>query len=238
MGPNHPSEGGLLRRSGSRYDWSPDAERLVRQKQRIHPSNLVQQLQPMTGYPLDACWRYVNRFGIKRPTQYQRWTGAAREKVLEMSEVRTVEEIARHFDVSTKAVYHVIARSGRRVSRRSEWFGLHATARYLTVKPARVRSWMASGMLNGVVETHGQINYTMISGAELAKFCKTYKSELLRQRIPEKRIQFILDYVIAAEMPDDYTARSSKLERKAFERGEYIKLERSTTLERHESDND
>jgi hypothetical protein len=45
---------------------------------------------------------------------------------------------------------------------------------------------------------------------------------LLRQRIPEKRIQFLLDYVIAAEMPDDYTARSSKIERVAFERGEYL----------------
>jgi hypothetical protein len=29
--------------------------------------------------------------------------------------------------------------------------------------------------------------------------------------------------VIAAEVPDDYTARSSKLEREAFERNEYVK---------------
>jgi hypothetical protein len=214
-------------RSGP-YDWSPEAERLVRQKQRIHPSNLVEQLQAMTGYPLDACWRFAYKFGVKRPTRYHRWTRAEREKVLEMSEGRPVGEIARHFGVSAKAIYHVIARSERRVSRRSEWFGLHAVARYLTVKPARVRSWIASEKLRGAIETHGQLTYTMISGAELAKFCKSYKSELLRQRIPEKRIQFLVDYVIAAEMPDDYTARSSKLERRAYERGEFLKPESAT----------
>jgi len=90
------------------------------------------------------------------------------------------------------------------------------------VKPEKVRGWLASEMLRGVVEEHGQLRYTMISGAELIKFCKTYKEELLRQRIPEKRILFLVDYVIAGDVADDYTARSSKLERKAFERKEYL----------------
>jgi len=204
------------------YDWPPEAEKLARQKPRIHPSNLIRQLRELTGFPLDACWRFVHKFGIQRPTRYRSWPQWEQEKVLEMSETRPVPEIARHFGVSSKAIYHVVANNQRQVSRRSEWFGLHAIARYLTVKPARVRSWIASEKLKCVVEAHGKLRYTMISGAELLRFCREHKAELLRQRIPEKRILFLVDYVIAADVPDNYTARSSKLERAAFERGEYL----------------
>ncbi len=139
-----------------------------------------------------------------------------------MSETRPVAEIAKHFGVSEKAIYHVIAKNQRQVSRRSEWFGLNAVAKYLTVKPARVRDWIVSEKLRCVIEEHGRLRYTLISGAELLRFCKAHKEELIRQRIPEKRILFLMDYVIAADVADDYTARSSKLERAAFERGEYL----------------
>jgi hypothetical protein len=221
MKTNEPSRNRTPR--SQRYDWPPEAERLAREKPRMHPSHLVQRLHDITGHPVDACWRFVQKFGIQRPTRYRSWSEKDQEKVLEMSELRPVPEIAKHFGVSAKAIYHVIGKNHRRVARRSEWFGLNALAKYLTVKPQKVRGWIASEMLRCVVEEHGKLRYTMISGAELVKFCKTYKEELLRQRIPEKRILFLLDYVIAADVADDYTARSSKLERKAFERKEYLK---------------
>ena len=221
MKTNEPSRNRPPRRQ--RYDWPPEAERLARQKPRMHPSHLVQQLREMTDYPVDACWRFLKKFGIQRPTRYRSWSVRDPVKVLERSKQRRVGEIAKHFGVSDKAIYHIIAKNHRRVARRAEWFGLHLLARYLTVKPEKVRGWLASEMLRGVVEEHGQLRYTMISGAELIKFCKTYKEELLRQRIPEKRILFLVDYVIAGDVADDYTARSSKLEREAFERKEYLK---------------
>jgi hypothetical protein len=210
------------RRRRQSYDWPPEAEKLARQRPRIHPSNLIRQLQQLTGYPLDACWRFAHKFGVQRPTRYRSWPRRDQERVLEMSETRPIAEIAKHFGVSAKAIYHVIANNQRQVSRRSEWFGLHAIARYLTVKPARVRSWIVAEKLKCVVEVHGKLKYTMVSGAELLRFCRAHKSELLRQRIPEKRILFLVDYVIPADVSDDYTARSSKLERAAFERGEYL----------------
>ena len=160
----------------------------------------------MTGHPVAACWRFVQKFGIQRPTRYRYWSERDQEKVLEMSDQRPIPEIAKHFGVSAKAIYHVVAKNHRRVARRSEWFGLHALAKYLTVKPEKVRGWIASKMLRCVVEEHGKLRYTLIAGAELVRFCKTYKEELLRQRIPEKRILFLIDYVIAAEVADDYTA--------------------------------
>jgi hypothetical protein len=155
-----------------------------------------------------------------------------------MTEVRPVAEIARHFGVSDKAIYHVIAKNQRRVGRRSEWFGLNSLAKYLTVKPEKVREWIASKMLRCVVEEHGKLRYTMISGAELVRFCKTYKEELIRQRIPEKRILFLVDYVIAADVADDYTARSSKLERQAYDRKEYLKRKPAEEAATRQPNND
>ena len=236
MKTNEPSRNRPPRRQ--RYDWPPEAERLARQKPRMHPSHLVQQLREMTDYPVDACWRFLKKFGIQRPTRYRSWSARDQAKVLEMSEQRPVGEIAKHFEVSDKAIYHIITKNHRRVARRAEWFGLHLLARYLTVKPEKVRTWLASEMLRGVVEEHGKLRYTMISGAELVKFCKTYKEELLRQRIPEKRILFLVDYVIAADVADDYTARSSKLEREAFERKEYLKPKPGSRRSGDEEDDD
>lgn len=223
MKTNEPLGDRPPRHRNRRYDWPREAEKLVRQNPRIHPSRLIGQLEKMTGYPSDACWRFAGKFGVQRPTHYRLWTEEEQQKVIEMSETRQVAEIAKHFGVSSKSIYHIIARHERRVSRRSEWFGLHATARYLTTKPARVRSWIAAGRLKCVVEEHGKVRYTMIAGAELVRFCKSNMKELVRQRIPEKRILFLTDYVVAGDLPDDYGARSDKIEGEAFERKEYLK---------------
>jgi hypothetical protein len=223
MKTNEPLRNPQPARRRQRYQWPREAEKLARQKPRLHPSNLIEQLQKMTGYPQDACWRFAAKFGVQRPTHYRLWTDEEQQKVLEMSETRPVPEIAKHFGVTAKAIYHIIAHHRRQVSRRSEWFGLHAIARYLTTKPSRLRSWIAAGKLRCVIEQHGKLNYTMVSGAELVRFCKSNMDELLRQRIPEKRILFLTDYVVAADVSDDYGARSDKLEREAFKRGEYVK---------------
>ncbi len=223
MKTNEPVGNPQPRRPRHRYHWPREAEKLARQKPRLHPSNLIEQLQKMTGYPQDACWRFAAKFGVQRPTRYRIWTDEEQEKVLEMSETRRVPEIARHFNVTPKSIYHIIAQHERQVSRRSEWFGLHATAKYLTTKPSRLRNWIATGKLKCVIEQHGKLKYTMISGAELVRFCKNNMDELLRQRIPEKRILFLTDYVVAADVSDGYGARSDKLEREAFERKEYVK---------------
>ena len=125
MKTNEPSRNRPPRRQ--RYDWPPEAERLARQKPRMHPSRLVQQLREMTDYPVDACWRFLKKFGIQRPTRYRSWSVRDQVKVLEMSEQRPVGEIAKHFGVSDKAIYHIIAKNHRRVARRAEWFGLHCS---------------------------------------------------------------------------------------------------------------
>ncbi len=223
MKTNEPPHTHPPLRRRQRYDWPQEAERLARHKPRIHPSRLIQQLHEMTGYPIDACWRFAHKFGIQRPTRYRSWPTRDQAKVLEMSETRAVHEIAGHFGVSIKSIYHVLAKHRRQVSRRSEWFGLHTVARLLTVKSGRVLNWIVNGQLQAIVEQHGQIKYTMVSGAELVKFCKEHINELLRQRIPEKRILFLTDYVVAGDVADSYRARAAKLERQAIERGEFLK---------------
>ncbi len=73
MKTNEPPRKRPTRRH-QRYDWPLEAERLARQKPRIPPSHLIHQLKEMTGHPLDACWRFVAKFGIQRPTRYRSWS--------------------------------------------------------------------------------------------------------------------------------------------------------------------
>lgn len=206
-------------RQRRRYEWPREAEHIVRQK--VHSTNIIQQLRHLTGFPEEACWRFAEKRGVRRSTRYRRWLTTEQQKLLEMSESRSVKDIAAHFHCSESAVYHVIHRNQRRVGRGSEWFGLNTAARHLRVKIARLEQWVAAGKLNCVSEMHGGRNYRLISGAELCRFCKANRHELIGQRIAEKRMQFLIDYVFAAEVQDDYTARSSKREREAFARGEY-----------------
>ena len=63
-----------------------------------------------------------------------------------------------------------------------------------------------------------------MSGDDLIRFCKQYREKLFPStvRIPEKRIAFIIEYLMPEKVPDDRTARASKREREAYERGEYL----------------
>jgi hypothetical protein len=209
----------------SHYDWPHELLKIVRQK--LHPSTIVQQLHDATGYPIGACWRYAEKHGVHRPGKGQnaRWTKKDIETVLELSGKRSVRDIAARFKRSEKAIYCLLHRHGRcAVGRSSDLFGLTQLAKLLSVRLDDLKAWAASGCLKSTTEKRGTIEAHLVSGDDLVRFCKQYREKLFPStvRIPEKRIAFIIEYLMPEKVPDDRTARASKREREAYERGEYL----------------
>jgi hypothetical protein len=212
--------------SGRRhYDWPHELLKIVRQK--LHPSTIVQQLHETTGYPIGACWRYAEKHGVHRPGkgQNQRWTRKEIETVLELSGKRSVRDIATRFKRSEKAIYCLLHRHGRcAMGRSSDLFGFTQLAKLLSVRLDDLKSWAAAGWLKSTTEKRGTIEAHLVSGDDLIRFCKQYREKLFSStvRISEKRIAFIIEYLMPEKIPDDRTARASKREREAYERGEYL----------------
>jgi hypothetical protein len=200
-------------------------KKIVRQK--LHPLTIVQQLHDTTGYPMGACWRYAEKHGVHRPGKGQnaRWTKKDVETVLELSGKRSVRDIAVRFDRTEKAIYCLLHRHGRcAIGRSSDLFGFTQLAKLLSVRLDEIKNWAANGWLKCTTEQRGTIEAHLVSGDDLIRFCKQHREKLFPStvRIPEKRILFILEYLLPEKVPDDRTARASKREREAFERGEYL----------------
>ena len=207
------------------YDWPHELLKIVRQK--LHPSTIVQQLHEATGHPIGACWRFAEKHGVHRPGKGQnaRWTRKDVETVLELSGKRSVRDIAARFKRSEKAIYCLLHRHGRcAVGRSSDLFGFTQLARLLSVRLEEIKNWAAAGWLKSTTEKRGRIEAHLVTGEDLIRFCKQYRDKLFPStvRISEKRIAFILEYLMPEKVPDDRTARASKREREAYERGEYL----------------
>jgi hypothetical protein len=85
---------------------------------------------------------------------------------------------------------------------------------------ATVREWHAEGRLQLKSELRGSLTVQFIEEEEFERFCRKNHNYLAYEvggRIaPRERIQFLKEFVMAADMPDDHTARGHKRERDAY----------------------
>ena len=83
-----------------------------------------------------------------------------------------------------------------------------------------VRQWAAESRLELQSEVRGSVTVQFAEDEEFERFCGKNHNYLIYEvggRIaPRERIQFLKEFVMAAEMPDDHTARSHKREREAY----------------------
>jgi hypothetical protein len=208
-------------RKRNRYDWPLRAESMVRdaKQKKLNSVAVVRQLHREFGFPEHACWRFVGAFGFSRPTKYKKRRPEEIEKILRAVEQKPIRQVAKYQGTTEGAIYQLLYRMGRAVSRRGTAFGLTEISRRLGVKLEQVKQWVKDGKLQAQVEQHGSITATLVSLEELERFCLEEPYELVkpgkRGPRPLRRFEFMIRFGLAAKVPDDRTAQSHRRERLA-----------------------
>jgi len=83
-----------------------------------------------------------------------------------------------------------------------------------------VRQWAGESRLELKSEVRGSVTVQFAEDEEFERFCRKNHNYLIYEvggRIaPRERIQFLKEFFMAADMPDDHTARSHKREHEAY----------------------
>ena len=205
------------------YCWPERALSIVRST-RIPKKDgalVVQQLQALTGYPEKACWRLAEHFGFRRPNARRVWSQEDIERIVDLSETSSIRDIAKRFKTTPRAIYLRIYHHHRRAGGRNGMiYTVSAISNLLKVSPGTVKQWGMEGRLKIQQEQRGTTIAYVVEDDEFERFCRenlNYLIFMVGGRIaPRERIQFLKEFVVAADMPDDHTARSHRREREAY----------------------
>ena len=184
-------------RKRSRYIWPEDANRLVKkalrgQEKVQHAVLLHSQLEELTGFSSDACWRFLERHGIQRPGSGSRktWDPAIVDFVMEYG----YDAAAKKFGCSKKALYSLMGRENRTVGHCSGHFGLNQLRRLLNVRRETIKHWISIGLLEATVAMHGGKETFVVTDEQLRRFLSREAGNMIR-RFPEKRVEFLSNYL-------------------------------------------
>lgn len=216
----------------SRYVWPEEAERLVSRAKRDgraekHPLLLEQQLESLTGFSNHACWRYLNKHGVKRPGTGKRrqWDEKAVDFVMEQGYDAAVQK----FKTSKKALYSFMQRNNRSVGQWRGEYSLHHVRKLLSVRTDTILSWIKAGYMEATPTTFAGKDSYIISQEQLRKFLSKHSGDLMPRRLPEKRIAFLSEFLFEGKHADLglLRTRESKKEGEAFRNGEYLNVMQS-----------
>jgi hypothetical protein len=163
----------------------------------------------------------AERFGFRRPNARRVWSQEDTERIVELSETISIRDIAKRFKTTSRTIYLRIYRHHRRAGGRNGMiYTVSAISNLLKVSPVTVKQWGIEGRLNIQQEQPGTAIADIVEDDEFERFCRenlNYLIFMVGGRIaPRERIQFLKEFVIAADMPDDPTARSHRREREAY----------------------
>ncbi len=225
----------------TRYIWPPEAERLVKRAAQGGSSQqnaalLHQKLAALTGFSDHACWRYLQKFGIKRPGAGKRmqWNPKAVDFVMDQGYDAAVQK----FNTSKKAVYRFMQRNERAMGACRGQYSLNQLRKLLSVRTETIGGWIKAGHLEATAFQYGGKETYIVSDEQLRKFLKCFSGDLMPRRLPEKRLEFLSQFLFEgghAELGLLRT-RESKKEGEAFRNGEYLvsshpRVERENTTQ-------
>jgi hypothetical protein len=212
--------------------WSPEALALATQAKVLSGSKLEQlvvRLQRHTGRSREACWRFVIQYGLKGRVDHRRWTEEEIEVVREEIVKRSVEEIAKKLNRTTKSVRSMLQRNGLHVREmRCDLFSVESLARALHVRKTEIHFWIQQGWLQAAVDMRGKRRSYSITPESLKHAYSHHLMDLLKRGIPnsslfEAYVQYVHSpkHTVGEQLLD---VRRDKRERAAFEANQELAL--------------
>jgi hypothetical protein len=213
-------------RKVTRYIWPDEAIRLVRRSLRVpdKPPDAVllhHQLEQLTGFSSSACWRFLRNNGIQRPGSGKRtlWNPAAIDKVIDYVMEHGYDAAVEKYGCTKRALYCLIHRMERNVGHCSGHFGLNLLRRLLSVRIEVLRRWINDGQLEAIPVNYGGKESFVVSDDQLRQFLSRHAGSMLLRRIPQKRIEFLSEFLYDKSVADLglLRTRESKKENDAYE---------------------
>jgi len=156
---------------------------------------LATRLTLLTGYPRDACLRYMHQPGVSQKRVCHPWTKPEQQRLVDLTETCTVEETARALQRSPASVRSMLHRLVESSQRGREWFTLYSLAEALHIRAGEVQRWIAKGWLQcRVVETSG-ITKRIIVPDDFSAFVKKHGPVVVGRRLKPEGLTFVQSFV-------------------------------------------
>lgn len=212
------------------FRWSKEARDLVRDYlQTAQPRNdpgqpntelrlLVTKVASITGYPRDACLRFVRQLGVAERNPYKAWTENDKQRLLDLSARFLLKEVARLMCRSYSSVRSMLHHLGATARMGQDWFTLYVLAEALHIDADEVQRWIDRKWLKCRVVPIGELKRVIITADDFDEFCRTHGRQLAGgRRIPWRRLEFLTTFVFPPSHAELLPVRDSKKERAAYE---------------------
>lgn len=156
---------------------------------------LATRLVALTGNPRDACFRFLHRHGIARKPQSRPWTKIEQQRLLDLLENCTIQEIASTLLRSPSSIRSMLHRLGESSRRGRDWFTPYTLAEALHVRVDEVQSWINKGWLPcRTVETSG-LTKRIIDPDDFSVFVKQHGPAVVGRRLKREGLAFVQNFV-------------------------------------------
>jgi len=213
-----PMDASICGRTRRTFSWSKEARELVRTYLSAggERRKLIASLAQITGHPRNACLRFARQLGVTTKRPYRKWTAKETETMLEHCESHPLRVVALKLQRSETAIRGMLDRLGTGAQMGKESFTKYALASWLHVRPQLVQRWVDKGQLKAHMEGTERLPRVVIAAADFVEFCKKHREAILRGRVREDRLDFVIKFAFPRSHVDLLPVRQAKKERAAY----------------------
>lgn len=185
------------------FRWTEEAEKLVSSYRdglkngtsQKSTASLISKLVLLSRNPRDACLRFVRQHGIGQQRRYRFWTKPEQQRLVDLLETSTVEEVAKALQRTQGSVRSMLQRLGESAHRGRDWFTIYNLAEALHVRADEVQKWVNNGWLKcRIVETTG-ITKRIIDSDDFCAFVKQHGPAVVGHRLSFEGLKFVQTFV-------------------------------------------
>jgi len=186
------------------FRWCQEAEELIadylrtakyQQRSANALAGLATRLAVLTDNPRDACLRFLHKHGVTQTRQWRPWTKVEQQRLFDLLEAHTVEEVGQILQRSPNSVRSMLHRLGESAQRGRDWFTPYSLAAALHVRAEEIQKWITRGWLKcRTIETAG-IKKRIIDPDDFCEFVKRYGPEVVGRRLNAEGLWFVQNFV-------------------------------------------
>ena len=187
------------------FVWPKEAEELVKAhlhsatKAHVHSKNasasLATRLAALSGYPRDACLRFIHRHGITQKRSWRTWTKPEQQRLFDLIETHTIQEAAQILQRTASSIRLMLHRLGESSQRGRDWLTPYSLADALHIRSDEVMRWIHNGWLKcRTIEING-LKKRIIDPDDFSQFVRHHGRTVVGRRLRTEGLQFVQNFV-------------------------------------------